>query len=69
MFFSSGIFTTDIGEAHNIYLPKGAIIHTVKHGSTGEGQVDWIPEKILDELTKAFSESEILRLGKRTYPG
>lgn len=45
---------------HNVYLPLGSIIHTVKHGS--QTVADWIAEPALDELTRVISEEEILRL-------
>lgn len=36
IFRENEIFTTNIGVVHNIYLPSGAIIHTIKHGPPGD---------------------------------
>jgi len=43
---------------HNVYLPAGAVIHTVKHG-TG-GSADWHPHGLLDQLTIHLTEADIL---------
>jgi mannose-6-phosphate isomerase-like protein (cupin superfamily) len=51
--------TTPIGMCHNVYLPSGAIIHTVKHGGAS-GITDWTPCQKLDELSKGLHEHEIL---------
>ncbi len=51
--------TTPIGMYHNVYLPSGAIIHTVKHGGAS-GAADWTPCTHLDELSKLVREDEIL---------
>jgi hypothetical protein len=58
---TGGIVTTVQGVAHNIYLPAGAIIHTVKHN--GQGGKDWDAAPDLDEHTKQLKESDILRMG------
>ncbi len=50
--------TTEIGVAHNVYLPVGAAIHTVKFGRT-QGP-DWHACPELDALTKGVGESDIL---------
>lgn len=42
------IVTTPIGQVHNVYLPKGAVIHTVKHGARG-GDLDRTPAPEFDE--------------------
>jgi len=46
------------GESHNIYLPVGAIIHTVKTGTPiGNPEKkgnDWWPDYKLDEASKKF---------------
>lgn len=55
------IYSTEAGVVHNIYLPAGAVIHTVKHGPAAKG--DWhgnTPGAItLNEQTKSISESQI----------
>lgn len=53
------IYTTRIGVTHNVYLPPHAVLHTVKHGGTGDGD-DWFGDPALDALTKHLSEAEIL---------
>lgn len=53
------IYTTRVGVSHNVYLPAHAVLHTVKHGGTGEC-TDWFGDPALDELTKRLSEAEIL---------
>ena len=53
------IYTTSVGVSHNVYLPPHAVLHTVKHGGTGEGS-DWFGDVALDSLTKPLSEAEIL---------
>jgi hypothetical protein len=52
------IRTTRIGVSHNAYLPPHAVLHTVKHGGSGEGN-DWFSDPALDALTKHLSEAEI----------
>jgi hypothetical protein len=54
--------TTRPNEPHNVYLPAGAVIHTVKHGIT-EGK-DWHPAKELDQLTQNLHEQQILALSR-----
>jgi quercetin dioxygenase-like cupin family protein len=58
--------TTRIGIVHNVYLPRGAVIHTVKHGIAQ--QKDWIPSDDFDKMTKPLSEQELLKIVGRT-PG
>lgn len=53
------VASTTPGVAHNVYLPGGAVIHTVKHGATVEK--DWVSWPELDALTKALSERELLQ--------
>jgi mannose-6-phosphate isomerase-like protein (cupin superfamily) len=57
-----GMVTTPVGICHNVYLPAGAIIHTIKHGGICE-QSDWFPCPHLDELSKKLSEDEIFLSG------
>ncbi|HVW82855.1 MAG TPA: hypothetical protein VHC68_02860 [Candidatus Paceibacterota bacterium] len=52
-------FTTGT-EPHNVYMPGGAVIHTVKHGMTSL-EKDWFPSPELDLLTKEVSENELRR--------
>lgn len=52
------VFTTELGQDHNVYLPSGAVIHTVKHGKT-DGGPDWHASPKLDALTKHLSETDI----------
>jgi hypothetical protein len=44
------VVTTRPNVIHNVYLPKGAVIHTVKHGSAVED------DREIDERTKAFDK-------------
>lgn len=53
------IYTTRIGVSHNVYLPPHAVLHTVKHGGTGDGG-DWFSDPALDSMTKRLSEAEIV---------
>lgn len=55
------VVTTEPYVAHNVYMFRGSIIHTVKHGR--EGQVsDWYAAQSFDEKTVHLGESEIIRL-------
>ncbi len=45
------IVTTPTGQVHNVYLPRGAIIHTVKHGARG-GDFDRTPAPKFDEILR-----------------
>ncbi|MEX0664740.1 MAG: hypothetical protein WD598_08215 [Acidimicrobiia bacterium] len=51
------IVTTRPGISHNVYLPAGAVIHTVKHGP-GEPD-DWHEDLALDHETKRLTEDDI----------
>lgn len=55
------IRTSPVKRAHNVFLPAGAVIHTVKH-CVQEKQDDWHPFPSLDELTKGLSEDELCAL-------
>lgn len=57
------IVTTKPGISHNVYMPNGAVIHTVKHG-IGEGE-DRIPDKNITQMTEGLSESEIHALASQ----
>lgn len=49
--------TTQPSIVHNVYLPEGAVIHTVKHGIALER--DWHASEKFDEMTKNLSEVDI----------
>lgn len=53
--------TTPIDICHNVYLPSGAIIHTVKHGGIC-GSSDWISCPDLDAASRGLSEKAIYLL-------
>jgi mannose-6-phosphate isomerase-like protein (cupin superfamily) len=55
------ICTTEPNVSHNVYLYRGSVIHTVKHGDGGDA-ADWQASPLLDELTAHLSETDILRL-------
>jgi mannose-6-phosphate isomerase-like protein (cupin superfamily) len=66
--FDPGLaLTTPIGKAHNVYLPTGAIIHTVKHGGK-DGARDWNAAPQLDDLIGKLGEGA-LAAAKPAYPG
>ena len=50
--------TTPIGKAHNVYLPNGTVIHTVKHGGQS-GARDWNAAPQLDDLIKTLGEKAL----------
>lgn len=54
------IVTTQPREPHNIYLPVGAVIHTIKHGSTSAK--DWMPHSRLTGACATLSEKRIHEL-------
>lgn len=57
-------FMTKPREAHNVYMPSGAVIHTIKHGEL-TGQKDWFASPELDALTQGLNELQIWdRAGK-----
>ncbi|THB65101.1 MAG: hypothetical protein D6B26_04125 [Spirochaetaceae bacterium] len=51
------LVTTKPGIVHNVYLPCGAVIHTVKHGAAS--QSDWHESEEFDRMTTKLSEKEI----------
>lgn len=57
---SGDIFTTEPFVVHNIYLPSGAVIHTVKHG-LAKGK-DWFGNEELNKMTKSLNETDIARI-------
>jgi len=62
LFQEGQIYTTKVGEVHNVYLPAGAIIHTVKHGNRNAPS-DWHGIKEFDKKTRSLSEEELLNQG------
>ena len=50
LFEANEIVTSRPGIVHNVYLPDGAVIHTVKHGSASGS------DRLTDETTKAFDK-------------
>ncbi len=57
---AGAIFTTEIDDAHNVYVSSGTVIHTVKHGKIVPK--DWVPCPDLDTLTQYLSEAKLLAL-------
>jgi len=60
---SGEMVATECEAAHNVYLPAGAVIHTVKHGDTAEPK-DWTAVPGLDERVKSLSEADIMQLNR-----
>ena len=54
------LITATPGISHNIYLTRGAVIHTVKHGA--DGQQDWNVDEQLTHATQCLSEEDIYSL-------
>ncbi|MBR0714847.1 hypothetical protein [Bradyrhizobium liaoningense] len=54
----SQLLTTEPRVSHNVYLPAGAVIHTVKYG--GANQSDWHADAELDRITKAVTEDQMV---------
>jgi len=56
------LFTTEPNFIHNLYLPAGAVIHTVKHGASASDDrvVDVLTERF-DEMTQCLTEDQIER--------
>ena len=60
LFYEPGqIVTTEILRPHNIYLPAGGLIHTVKHGSLA-AQSDWYAAPDFDIKTQSLSEDDLI---------
>lgn len=49
------VISTRADVAHTVYLSANAVIHTVKHGGTG----DWIPCERLDAIVSGWTENEV----------
>lgn len=60
IFTRGSLFTTPLNVPHNVYLPSGATIHTVKFGSAVK-IADWFSCEILNNITNRMTETEILR--------
>lgn len=58
---SGDVFTTKPGQARNVYMPAGAVVHTVKHADCSL-EKDWFASPVLDEKTKRLDEVDIFRL-------
>jgi len=55
-------FTTKPSVIHNVYMPAGAVIHTVKHGdSSGEKRLEDERTDHFTAVTKGISEAELGR--------
>ena len=63
VYWEGDIFTTRPHSIHNVYLPCGAVIHTVKHGNASVG--DWQAFEKFDEMTKHLTEKEIFQLATK----
>lgn len=60
----NGIVQSQIGESHNVFLPEGAVIHTVKHGipigNPKKNDADWYPASTeFDIWTKELGETQM----------
>lgn len=58
------ICTTKPNVAHNVYLFRSSVIHSVKHGDGGD-RADWHANPSLDEKTLYLDEAEITRLDEK----
>ena len=66
VYWPGNIFTAEPGVDHNVYMPRGAVIHTVQHGTpVGNPEKngnDWYPAtEAFDRSTKALSVVDMLR--------
>lgn len=48
---SGQIYVSSLSEVHNVYLPAGAVIHTVKFG-VRDGKGDWKKDCVFTEKTR-----------------
>ena len=62
IYYPEEFFVVESGMIHNIYLPAGAITHTIKYGNTSI--FDWYASSELDILTKQIDEEGILEISK-----
>ena len=61
---AGSVVMSEPGQAHNVYLPTGAVIHTFKFGkpvgNPAKNGVDWWPaSEPFDTWTKSLSEEDI----------
>jgi mannose-6-phosphate isomerase-like protein (cupin superfamily) len=65
--YSEGqMFTVPPETIHNIYMPRDAVIHTIKHGkAVGEERLVDNRTKEFDQVTARVTEQELLRLGTK----
>lgn len=61
---AGSVVISEPGQAHNVYLPVGAVIHTFKFGkpvgNPDKGNADWWPaSEVFDNWTKGLSEADI----------
>lgn len=61
IFREGAVFTTLPMQAHNVYMPAGAVVHTVRHGDV-TGEKDWFASEELDWFTKPITEANLVRL-------
>lgn len=54
------LVTTQPRQPHNVYLPAGAVIHTIKHGATSSK--DWTPHDPLTAKCATLAEKQIHQL-------
>lgn len=57
------VFTVPAGLIHNVFMPPGSCIHTVKHGDCSL-EKDWWSSPRLDELLVGIGERELILQGK-----
>lgn len=66
IFKEDEIFTIGPDTCHNIYMAKGAVIHTVKHGeSKKEDRILNNETKKLDKISRSLNEDQILALAEK----
>jgi mannose-6-phosphate isomerase-like protein (cupin superfamily) len=61
IFVPNEIYTTRPNVAHNVYLFRDSVNHSVKHGEAGDS-ADWLANPLLDAKTLHLDEAEIMRL-------
>jgi hypothetical protein len=57
------LLTTEPRVSHNVYLPAGAVVHTVKYGGANES--DWHADMELDKVTKVITEDQMVHIAGR----
>lgn len=56
------VVSTEPGVPHNVYLPAGSVVHTVKHGKSDVR--DWLPHPMLDTMTHGLQESDLVEIAQ-----